>query len=155
MLRPSSLPALQQCPRFESGLSSVAAGEGTARHAALKENLEAALKEYLEVNYGLYNELEREQRDAVLWAAGCILTHAPIADYPIAFEVPVNPLGEDFKPLFPNGGTADVVCGPYIADLKWRRRDYTAQMAAYALDRHDAGHEVVTVDLLFADLADC
>ena len=49
-------------------------------------------------------------------------------------------------------GTPDVVCGAEIFDLKWRERNYDAQMAAYALMLMQAkGYDKVIVHVLYAE----
>lgn len=138
--RPSSLPALDQCAKFSGG-SSEFAEEGTVRHAilatALKTNSTADIQFSAETN---------TDAEGITWAADYILLHAPSSDYPIEVEQTRSWLGPDFTV---RTGTPDVVCGPVIFDFKWRWRDYTAQMADYALERFDAGFERVTVHLLF------
>lgn len=136
-LRPSSLPMLAQCAQFEGGGGNIDTESGTDRHSAL-----AAL---LNNDTSLVDLLDEEDADAVKWFADYIRLHAPMADYPLEIEVHVNPVGPDFEPLFPNGGTEDTICGPNLFDLKWRPRDYSTQMAAYALDLFDRGHEKVRV----------
>lgn len=131
----------QQCGVFQPS-GSVDADGGHKRHTALKSLLEG---DEMPVD-----ELEEEEGDAVRWAADYIKMVAPIRDYPIRFETHVNPLGDDLQPLFENGGTADVICGPELFDFKWRPRDYTAQMAAYSLDIFQSSNfERVRVHLLF------
>jgi hypothetical protein len=132
---------LAQCARFESSGGEFA-DEGRERHAALKD--------YLEGDITLLDMLGEEDADAVRWAGDYIKLHAPMRDHPVRFETHVNPLGEDLQPIFENGGTADVICGPELFDFKWRPRDYTAQMAGYALDIFQSGNfEQVRVHLLF------
>lgn len=141
MSRPSSLPMLALCGRFESSGSEFA-DEGRERHAALKG--------YLEGDNSLLDALDEESADAVRWAGDYVKLHAPMRDYPIRYETHVNPLADDLQPIFENGGTADVICGPELFDFKWRPRDYTSQMAAYALDIfQNNDFERVRVHLLF------
>jgi hypothetical protein len=144
MIRPSSLPMLDQCPCFESGTSSEYAEAGTARDTALTALLQG--------NAEPLATLSDEDADAVRWAADQIKLRAPMSDYPLEAKPRVNPLGSDFLPYFENGGEPDFICGPMVIDLKSRERDYTAQLAAYAIDRFEAGFEEVTVLLLFASL---
>lgn len=126
MIRPSSLPALAQCPCFESG-SSEYAEDGTERHHALSEHF-AGDDSRLEM-------LDDDQVDAVRWAAEYIKVNAPMLDHRIDFEkklkVQDDSLGFEDDDLANMVGTPDVVCGNHLFDLKWRERDYTAQMAAY------------------------
>lgn len=122
MIRPSSLPALKECPRFESG-STEWTDSGTNRHAALV----SLLRDGDDVPL---SKLPEEDQDGVRWFADYIKLKAPMSDYPISYEHRGHFIGSDFEEIF---GHIDVECGPEIFDLKWRERDYTAQMAAYAL----------------------
>lgn len=139
MIRPSSLPALAQCPCFESG-SSEYAEDGTERHAALSEHFAG--------DDSRLDMLDDDQAEGVKWAAEYIRIHAPLSDYPADFEKKLSFTDNNFNEI---KGTPDVVCGNHIFDLKWRYRDYTAQMAAYAcmvLADRDEG-STVTIHLLF------
>lgn len=139
--RPSSLPALDQCPRFESGGTSDFAEAGTARHHALSAML---MNNDESLAFALPDESER---DAVIWAAEYIKLQAPSSDYPIVCEVKREWMGPDFSD---REGTPDVTCGNHIFDLKWRKRDYDAQMADYALAvMSEGGFESVTVHILY------
>jgi len=135
---------LYACPRFTSGIVGAAAEAGTDRHVALGEHFNG--------DPHALSLLDEEQADAVTWAVEYIRCHAPLSDYPIAFEVHVSPMGDDFEPLFPHGGTADAICGAHLFDLKWRKRDYSAQMAAYALALFERGHKEVTVHVLYGEM---
>jgi hypothetical protein len=152
-LRPSSLPMLAQCPCFEAGDTSVYAEDGQKRHEALAEIfrnegtvLDGADAEPVQT---LLDSLDDESREGIEWAADYIRVKAPMSDYPLRIEEHVNPLGPDFAPLFENGGTRDYACGPHVFDFKWRERDYTAQLAAYALASFEEGHPVVWLHSLF------
>jgi hypothetical protein len=138
------MPILAQCRAFESAPGNDDTAAGTARHSALRE--------YLLKNPAWQKGLSEEDMEAVTWAGDIIQTMAPTSDYPLRTEYHVNPLGDDFKPLFDNGGTLDVCCGPYLFDLKTRERDYLAQMAAYALGMiQEDGWPEVRVRLLFTE----
>lgn len=128
---------LDQCPLF-AGSQTEFADEGTARHEVLKEALSGRDYESL-----LDSD---EDREAITWALDYIKLHAPLKDYPLEVEQKRTWLGPDFSD---RSGTPDYVCGPHIFDFKWRPRDYAPQMADYALERMDAGHEVVIVHILF------
>lgn len=137
--RPSSLPMLKVCPCFD-GQGSKDTDEGRERHAALKD--------YLEDKEFLLNALDEEGREAVIWAADYIRMVAPLSDHPAKFEEKISitlPKWEQME------GTPDAVCGPEVFDLKWRPRDYDAQMAAYAWGRLQELPEVqeVRVHVLF------
>ena len=142
--RPSSLPALAQCPKFESGGSSEFAEAGTVRHHALSLMLlgnEDSLFTSDDLN------LDDEQMDGVKWAEDYIRLHAPTTDHPLICERKREWTGPDFST---REGTPDVTCGNHIFDLKWRKRDYDAQMADYALAvMEEGGFESVTVHLLY------
>jgi hypothetical protein len=130
---------LAQCPCFE-GQSSEFAEAGTARHKALSDYLGGA--------ENALDELEEEEADGVRWAAEYIRLHAPMADYPVEFEVKRRFFTPQFVEMT---GTPDVTCGAHVFDLKWRRRDYTAQMACYALMLMESGWEQVTAHVLFGE----
>lgn len=91
--------------------------------------------------------LDDEQMDGVKWAEEYIRLHAPTTDHPIICERKREWTGPDFSD---REGTPDVTCGNHIFDLKWRKRDYDAQMADYALAvMEEGGFESVTVHLLY------
>lgn len=143
-MRPSILPMKSQCADYESSGPTGDTTAGTNRHTVFAQLLTgqtptAAL-------------ITPEDLDAVTWAAEHVKTVAPTSDYPLKVETKLNPLWDDFTPLFEKGGTADVQCGPYLFDLKSRERDYLPQMAAYALGMIQAdGWEAVTVYLLYTE----
>jgi hypothetical protein len=143
MIRPSSLPALAQCPRFEGG-SSEFADAGTLRHKALTKLFNA--------DPGALDGLPEEDADGVRWAVDYIKLHAPLSYYPITFETGDVAILSDFTEL---KGTPDVICGSHLFDLKWRPFDYLAQMAAYALMilQHSLPDPcgTVTVHILFGE----
>jgi hypothetical protein len=92
--------------------------------------------------------LPEEDADGVRWAKEYISLKAATSDYLIDFEKSDSFLTSDFDEI---RGTPDVVCGPDLFDLKWRERDYTSQMAAYALMILQKGQfQEVRVHLLFA-----
>lgn len=135
-IRPSSLPMLALCPKFQSGGENDDTNAGTFRHSIMARVLEG------EQN-ALY-ELEGEDREMVEWALEFIQSTAPTSDFPIVIEQRGSFMTNEFEEVI---GTPDVVCGPVIYDLKTRWHDYTAQMAAYSLMNE---HDEVTVHLLFA-----
>jgi hypothetical protein len=119
--RPSSLPMLAQCTQFESG-STDFAEEGTQRHLALHQHFNG--------DDTLLLTLDEESQDGIKWAAEYIRVHAPISDHPILWEQPVKILYPNFEEVI---GHPDCICGAELFDFKWRQRDYTPQLAAYAL----------------------
>lgn len=138
-LRASSLPALKECPSFESG-STEWTESGTDRHAALRAHFEG--------DDTLLDLLPEDERSAVLWAADYIRVHANTTDHPMTWEQGITVILDDFSEI---PGTPDAVCHTDIFDLKWRLRDYNAQMAHYAAARFQElpGIETIRVHLLF------
>jgi hypothetical protein len=140
MIRPSSLPALAQCPRFEAGSSDFAEA-GTVRHRALGKLYSG--------DPGALDGLPEEDTDGVKWAIDYIKLHAPTSDHSVFFEQKQIALLPDFTEI---SGTPDVTCGNHLFDLKWRERDYAAQMACYALMMIQGGVTGnVTVHILYAE----
>lgn len=137
-IRPSSLPMLALCPKFQSGGDSDDTNAGTIRHDIMRRVLSGD-------DAALY-EIEGDDREMVEWAVDYIRATAPTTDFPLVLEQKGAFIGPDFEQI---EGTPDVVCGPVIYDLKTRWHDYTAQMAAYSLMNE---HDEVTVHLLFAAL---
>lgn len=156
MIRPSALPMLAACPSWESSGGNADTDAGTLRHLYLKCLL-SGCKFVTESDWdghegGRLKALSGEDRAAVEWAAEYVRVKAPTSDHKLLLEHHVNPLDAEFKPIFPNGGTLDVDCGPVLFDLKWRERDYEAQMAAYALGMFQQdGWQEIEVHLLFAE----
>lgn len=140
MIRPSSLPMLAECSKFE-GAPSENTDKGLARHRAIAA--------FLKGEESAFAQFEEEERDNLVWAADYIKMAAPIKDHPLVIEKPR-------KATLPNGmvitGTPDFTCGPVLLDLKWRYRDYGPQMACYAWMLMDEGFpEPVNAHLLFAE----
>ena len=142
--RPSSLPMLAQCSRWTADQQT---GErdkdnGTTRHHALAHALQGDRTEL--------DAQDDDDRDRLEWALEYVQTHAPTSDHPIRIEQPVSVVDDNFEIIIQ--GTPDVTCGPELFDLKWRERDYTPQMAAYALAMmQEGGWSEVHVHLLFAE----
>lgn len=130
---------LKQCPCFESDPSgSQDTDDGTERHRKLAEALKS----------DSIADIDGEDGDAITWARDYIKGNAPITQYPLVIEQKLTLVDEDLNELM--SGTPDQVCGNYIFDLKWRPRDYSAQMAAYALMvMQDGGFDKVFVRVLF------
>jgi hypothetical protein len=142
-MRASSLPALSQCPSFESG-STEWTESGTDRHTALADHFTGG-------NDTMLNLLDDDEQDGIRWAADYIRLKANLAEHPITWEKEnsCTAILDDFTEI---PGTPDAICGIDIFDLKWRYRDYTAQMALYAAARLQElpGIDKVRVHLLFA-----
>jgi hypothetical protein len=128
MLRASSLPALAECPCFEAS-SSDFADAGVDRHTALQKHFAG--------DDSLLDLLPEEDQAGVRWAADYIRVKANLTEHPLTWERENTSTAilPDFTEI---PGTPDAVCSLDIFDLKWRQRDYTAQMAAYALMRLQA-----------------
>lgn len=136
VIRPSSLPMLSQCSAFESSGSDFAE-LGTDRHAALKAHLQG--------DDSLLMLLDDDDQAGIRWAADYVKANTS-ASFPTELEITRSWTRPDFSPV---SGTPDITNGPEVFDFKWRRRDYTAQMADYAFERITAGFETVTVHVLF------
>lgn len=131
---------LAECPKFD-GAPSEYTEKGTERHKALAD--------YLAGNENAFRNQSDDYAENLLWAADYIKLKAPLNDHPLISETKRHL-------ILPNNmemeGTPDFTCGDQIFDLKWRTRDYTAQMACYALMVLDeTDREEVTTHLLFAE----
>jgi len=141
-LSPSSFPAWAQCPAFDSDPTERAdAAAGTAGHAALASLLQGHRR--------LVAELPPDAGEGVEWAAHEIRQRA--GQERIEVEVRLHHVAEDGSEIY--FGTADAIAGQHLFDFKsgGDERDYTAQLAAYALARldHDFGLEEVHCHILF------
>jgi len=136
MIRPSSFPALKQCPCFEGGQASVDADKGTERHSTLASLLNG--------DNDRITFLDDEDAESVRWAREYIELNAPMVDYPLVVEQRVQ---YELDGIIISG-TPDYVCGSHIFDLKTRPRDYKSQMAAYAMHFLEIRSEV-TVHLMY------
>jgi hypothetical protein len=135
---------LDQCTCYE-GEGGDYAEIGTLRHSALTALLNG--------DRTLVAALEDQDREGVEWAAEQINLKAPLSDYPLMLEVKRSFLAPNFATIT---GTPDVTCGPVLFDLKWRRRDYTSQMACYALMLLDSGWGPrIDVYVLYAESQHC
>lgn len=143
ILRPSSLTAIGECPAFRPGPPRDYTNAGTARHEAAAAVLRGAAE-----SEKLMDALPEDDRLGVQWFVDFVRLNAPMSDYLLEIEKRIDIDLPNFERIH---GTPDVVCGPTIFDLKWRRRAYVAQMAAYALGLLQRGHERVTAWLAFAD----
>lgn len=149
---------LSACPCFQSGETEWTEG-GTNRHRYLHILHLLTLRKgepgFEPDQWGLENEqfelaekMSEEEIDACIWAHDYIKMTAPYPEHPIYFERKMSAMLPNFDDI---EGTPDVVCGRDLFDLKWRERDYSAQMAAYALMmfESDATLEQVRVHILF------
>ena len=145
-IRPSSLPMLAQCSAWESTSDDSRfeyTGLGTQRHKALEELLESGGD-----NTDTFDLLsDEEDRDGVEWAHDYIKLKAS-DEYRIQTERLQSLVDEDFNQVF--RGTLDVTCGRDLFDFKWRERDYSLQLTAYALMMFQAdGWDEVRVHVLY------
>lgn len=138
--RPSSLPMLAQCPKFEGGNSEYA-DDGTKRHAILAD--------YFRGNKEAVAKMTEDSQENLEWAVEYVELKAAALDHPMLIETKRSAVLENGLEI---AGTPDLVCGPDIFDLKWRPRDYRAQMAAYAYMHMDDGKfPQVRTHLLFGN----
>ncbi|MEL0098699.1 MAG: DUF2800 domain-containing protein [Opitutae bacterium] len=140
-IRPSALPALNQCVCFESDDIDRDYSEiGTQRHKELERRLNKKEPD---------NSLDQESNEAIQWAVeyinmtcnGELKTEKKLSVF----------CGKNHRQMT---GTCDVVDSYYrnIWDFKWRYRDYSAQMAAYALGvMQENWTEDVTIHVLFGE----
>lgn len=138
IIRPSSLPALAQCPLYspDPEVNVAAKTAGTRRHEALA----MALGGHENWREGL----PESDAEGIEWAVNYIRVNAP-SDVPMLIEETGEFVGPDFTRV---KGTPDVQAGPHVFDLKGRAiSSYAEQMAGYALIN---GHDPVTVHVLYA-----
>jgi len=149
-IRPSSLPAMAECPQFEGdGKESDHAAEGTRRHSLL-----AAFNTTgkFENEDGSPINLTEESQEAVKWASEYIDNHK-VGDgvFEKKIAIALNVEGQTVT----IEGTPDcrdgLDNGPRnLFDLKWRFGNYRPQLAAYALGiMQDAFTEKIKVHILF------
>ena len=141
MIRPSSMPALALCPRFDGdpeGNDDTTAG--TLRHEAFAAALAG--------DDSKLAALSEEDRIGTDWAINYVKAHTS-NDVALKIERKLTLLDDDFNEVM--SGTPDAVAGNQIFDLKWRRRNYVEQMATYALAvMRDQGFEVMQIHILYA-----
>jgi hypothetical protein len=128
-MRPSSLPILAQCPKFESGEARDYTDEGTRRHEALAKalrNKDTNLDDTLEI-YGF----DTESVEGITWAFEYVKVNLPMEYEQLHVERPISLITDDFNKIM--DGTVDVGCGNHILDFKWRERNYREQLIAYSL----------------------
>jgi hypothetical protein len=141
MARPSSLPALEKCSRFVSG-SSDYCEPGQDRHAALAA--------YLTGDETQLDLLTEDEADAVRWAGDYVKLKSIMDQWPLVLEYRIAFVKDDFSEWF--AGTVDAACGHDVFDFKWRPRDYTAQMAAYALLRmQETEFDTMRIHVLYGE----
>lgn len=131
---------LAQCPKFV-GTGGDFAEEGTRRHEWLKAYVTAKM-------LGKECDIDHEDAEAIQWAGDYILLHAPTSDHSLHIEQKRQWMDGNFNE---REGTPDYVCGNHIFDFKWRRRDYTAQMADYAQVVFNEGFDECHVHILFGN----
>lgn len=142
--RPSLLPMIDEeregCAMFLPQRESDILEDGKDRHAALREMFEG--------QSALVELLPSDQAEGVRWAADYVRSNIPHLDWPMRWEASMQLLDDDFRVMM--SGTPDLVCGPHIVDLKWRKRDYTAQFVCYLLMRfQEEQFEKITMHALW------
>lgn len=153
MIRPSSLPMLKQCSQF-SGEGGKFAELGILRHEAFNKLLTLEIAKNSGVPATTTEDeilapIDENERENILWAVEQVKLKAPMSDYPLILETKRSFTAPDFSTI---EGTPDATCGPVLFDLKWRRRDYTSQMAAYALMLFEEGWTCpIDVYVLYAE----
>tara|TARA_S200002703_G_scaffold132699_2_gene120599 strand:+ start:4538 stop:5587 length:1050 start_codon:yes stop_codon:yes gene_type:complete len=147
-LRPSMLPAIRECGQFRSGKPRSFTLDGTIRHEALESKWES---DNQRIASHLAPLLDDRDIEGIEWAFDYMQIHAPLNDYPLRIE-------QAYAVYHPETGNEimvghlDYVCGDHIFDVKWRRRNYREQMAAYALAIMQARKsKLVTVHVLYME----
>lgn len=141
-LRPSALPKLAECPRYEGESEAGPAAErGTAMDSAFRAILNGS-------HVGWLPDANREDVVAVEWAVSAFRL--------LAGNAPIQAAEKDLRvSMLGMEGTADGACPEklFSVDLKSGQvRDYEAQMAAYALGFMEREFcEEWTTHLLFCD----
>jgi hypothetical protein len=141
-LRPSLLPKLEACPRYESEpFAGSAADRGTAMDAAFRSLLTGEWK-------GWTPETNSEDIKAIEWAVSSARL--------LAGSAPILAAEDDLRvEMMGMTGTADCACPDkqWSIDLKSGQvRDYLAQQAAYALGFMEREFcDEWTIHLLFCD----
>lgn len=146
-MRPSSLPAIAQCPSFESGQAKSFTLDGTIRHEALQSKWNHSQNE---IDPKLVPFLDDDSIEAIEWAFDYIQMTAPMLDYPLEIEQTLE--ATSLSGMGINPGTLDYHCGDNVFDFKWRERDYSFQLAYYALALMDHRFaSEATVHILFGE----
>jgi hypothetical protein len=136
------MPALALCPQFDGDpAGNEDTSIGTLRHEAFA----AALRG----DDSKLKGLPEEDRTGTEWAIEYVKANSS-AQEPLHIELKRSLLDyEDFSEIM--SGTPDVTQANHVFDLKWRRRNYSEQMAAYALmQMYDTGFDFIRVHILFA-----
>ena len=139
---------LAACPRFAAGEARDFTDAGTKRHEVFRMLCERVRGISDAEIDALLEDLPSEDREGVRWAFDQVRLTAPFNDYPVQTEVPFTFMGPDFQAIT---GHIDVLCGPVVFDLKWRFRDYRAQMACYAMKPISEGHAKVKAYVLYGE----
>lgn len=145
-MRPSSLPILSQCPKFESGEARDYTDEGTKRHKAL----EALFKNDSGDSDRIFESMgvDVESQEGIQWAYEYINVNLPVNEFGLHIERPITLVADDFSKVM--DGTVDYACGKHILDIKWRDRNYREQLMAYSLGwMQEQGIDEVHCHILF------
>lgn len=152
-LSPSSFPAWSACACFESGEAGPDAERGTLQHAAVREIVEIAIWNDPDRPAPTWDQLTEAERDNVEWVVGKLTEYFSVEQLKAAkWEQRVTVLDDDFNVV--TYGTADFIVPGIICDLKFGlERDYSAQMAAYALgEMQRLGTKSIAVTILYGRL---
>lgn len=144
---PSSLPVLNICPLFESGGEGGGDTEdrdmGTVMHGYLARRLEIKASGTPLIGRLLpttqEGKIDLDGRERLDWAIDRIWMEVS-SEWPVSIEQTLHLIDDDFNEV--TYGTADVVNGPNIFDLKTGERNdefYWFQLACYALMQMRAG----------------
>lgn len=124
-LRPSLLPMIdaerEGCGLFLPQDENEVLEAGRDRHEALRKHFQG--------DDTLLDLLDADDKEGVCWAADYIRQNIPYLDAPMIWETTRVLVSECFDIVME--GTPDLTCSIHVVDLKWRRRDYTAQFVAY------------------------
>lgn len=134
---------LAQCPKWMRGQPKDYTDAGSERHVALVQIIEEG-KPKPEVR------VQKDELGKITWAAEYIRSRCRGSEHPLHLERRMKLVDQDRNELM--SGTPDATCGSLLFDLKWRKRDYSAQMAAYAAMMFQEGDwPLVRAHILFAD----
>lgn len=126
--RPSSLPAIATCPSFQSDKGRDFTLDGTIRHEALQSKFDS---ENAVIDPKLTPWLDDQSIEGIEWAYDYITRRIDGLKSQLYIEHKVE--SEALSNLGVADGTLDYHWQDHLFDFKWRERDYSLQMAAYAI----------------------
>ena len=147
-MRPSTLPAYRECSQFKPGKPRSFTLDGTLRHEAVESKFKSKTEE---IDWELAALLDDQSIEGVEWAYEYIKFNAPMLTHDLKIEQRLTVFDEETGETLMHGHL-DYFCGDQIFDVKWRRRNYREQMAAYALAlMQSEGFSGVAVHLLYME----